>query len=167
MVAVQSCREVGLHDRRRRLLGLEDQWVVLVAALEHEHEAARADAADPDDLEREIDEAVALQEVAPVLGHRGPVVREHPGEPGCTALGLDMGEHRRVVEEDAPAVDDAGQVVEGAHAVASAGLAEDRLDALAAGGARRPVSMPVAWAASRMSVSVIEAYQTLRRPIAA
>ena len=35
-------------------------------------EAARADAADADDLQREVDEPVALEEVAPVLGHRRP-----------------------------------------------------------------------------------------------
>ena len=69
-------RQVRLQHRRRRLLGLEDERVVLVAALEDDHEAARADAADADDLEREVGEAVALEELAPALGHRGAVVLE-------------------------------------------------------------------------------------------
>ena len=44
-----------------RLLRLQEEWVVAVAA-EHEHDQARADAADADNLARRIDEAEPLEQ---------------------------------------------------------------------------------------------------------
>ena len=44
---------------------------------------------------------------------------------------LDVGDDRRVVEDDAPAVDDGRQRLEGPHAVSPAGLGEDGLEPLA------------------------------------
>ena len=52
--------DVRREDRRGRLLGLEDERIVLVTTFEQDDEAARADAADADHLEREVDEPVAL-----------------------------------------------------------------------------------------------------------
>ena len=112
-----------LQDRRRRLLRLEDERVVLVAALEDDDEAARPDAADADHLEGEVDEAVPLEEVAPVLGHRRPVVGEDLLQRRRAAGHLDVGDDGRVVEDDPAPVDDPGERLEGAHAVAPAGLA--------------------------------------------
>ena len=71
---------VRLEHRRGRLLGLEDQRIVLVASLEEDDEAACPDAADADDLQGEVDEPVALEEGAAALGHRGAVVGEGPIE---------------------------------------------------------------------------------------
>ena len=136
LVGVGGDLEVGFEDGRRGLLGLEDQRVVLVAAFEDEDEAARPHAADPDHLEGDVDEAVALQEIAPVLRHGRPVIGEDLLEGRHTAnlLEVHVGDHGGVVEEDATAVDDAGERLEGAHPITLAGLAEDRLESLAATG---------------------------------
>ena len=109
--------EVRLQDRGRRLLHLEDQRVVLVAALEHDDEAAGPDAPDADDLEGGVDETIALEEVATVLGKRRPVVGEELLERILLEADGDVRDRRRVVEDYPAAIDDGGQRPEGPHAV--------------------------------------------------
>ena len=53
----------GCEHGRRGLLDLEQERVVLVTPLEHEHVAARADAPDADHLERDVGEPVSLEEL--------------------------------------------------------------------------------------------------------
>ena len=50
VVVVQAGLEMRLQDRGCRLLGLEDERVVLVATLQDDHEAAGPDASDADHL---------------------------------------------------------------------------------------------------------------------
>ena len=129
MVLVVAGLEVRVEDRRGRLLGLEEQRIALVAALEEGHEAARPDAPDADDLEREVDEPVALDELATALGERGAIVRERLGEAGDTARDLDVLDGRRVVADPPLAIDGLGQRAARLHLVLAAGLGEEGLQA--------------------------------------
>ena len=69
VVLVPARAGVRLEHRCGGLLGLQDERVAFVATLQHDDEAACSDAADADDLEREVGEAVALEELAQALGH--------------------------------------------------------------------------------------------------
>ena len=82
---------IRVEDRCRRLLGLEEQRIALVATLEQDDEAARADTADADDLEREVDESIALDQLAAVLGERRAVVAERPFQGRRPPGSLDVG----------------------------------------------------------------------------
>ncbi len=65
-----------LEHRGRRLLDLQEQWVLLIAPLEQDDERARADAADTDDLASHVDDLEPLQQVAPIVLQRGSVGAE-------------------------------------------------------------------------------------------
>src|SRR4029078_12602865 len=84
VVRVRAVGEIRSEHRRGRLLRLEEQWIALVASLEEDDEAPGADAADSDDLEREVDESVALDELAPVLCQGRAVLTERLVERGST-----------------------------------------------------------------------------------
>ena len=62
-----------LEHRRRCLLDLEEQWIVLVTPLEQDDERARADTAHADDLARHIDDLEPLEQVTAVVLQRRPV----------------------------------------------------------------------------------------------
>ena len=134
MVGVPALADKRREDRRGGLLGLEDERVLLVAPLQNEHVTARTDAADADHLESEVHEAVALQEVAPVLGHRRAVVSEDllQGLGAAHPLEVYVGDDGWVVEDHPASIHDGRQLLEGVHPVALAGLAEDRLEVPAA-----------------------------------
>ncbi len=68
--------EVRLEHRRLRLFHLEEQGIVLVAPEEQHHPAAGSDAADTDDLTREIGIAEALEQHTPVARKRVAVAAE-------------------------------------------------------------------------------------------
>jgi hypothetical protein len=65
-VRVLARRQEALEDRLLRLLDLQEQRVLIVAAEHERDEGARPDAPDADDLARQVDEAVLLEDVAPV-----------------------------------------------------------------------------------------------------
>ena len=65
-----------LEHRRRRLLDLQEQRILLVASLEQDDERPRADAADAHDLAGHVDDLEPLQQVAPIVLQRGPVGAE-------------------------------------------------------------------------------------------
>ena len=65
-----------LQHRCRRFLDLQEQRVLLVAALEQDDERPRADAADADDLAGDVDELEPLEQVASVVLQGGPVGAE-------------------------------------------------------------------------------------------
>ena len=69
-------REVILEHRRGRFLDLQEQRVLLVAALEQDDERPGADAADAHDLAGHVDDLEALEQMAPVVLQRGPVGAE-------------------------------------------------------------------------------------------
>ena len=75
-LAVAALRQVILQDRGGRLLDLEEQRILLIAALEQDDERARPDAADPDDLAGHVDDLESLQELLPVVGQGRPVGAE-------------------------------------------------------------------------------------------
>jgi hypothetical protein len=58
---------VVFEDRARRLLDLEEQRILLVATHQQRDVRARADAADPDDLPRRVDELEPLEQPPPVV----------------------------------------------------------------------------------------------------
>jgi hypothetical protein len=110
--------QVRLQDRRRGLLDLEDQRVGGVGTLEVDDPAARAHASHPDDLAGEVEVAVAVQDLAAVMG-KAPAVR---GE-GLVQLLVhgdvaDAHEQRRLILEPADAVHLLGQLVQRPEAVA-------------------------------------------------
>src|SRR6185369_929926 len=85
----------------------------------------RPDAADADDLQREIGHAVALEEVAPVLRQRRPILREDLLE-GRRATGdLHVLDHWRIVADHRPAVDERRELAGRPKRVAAAGGVED------------------------------------------
>ena len=62
MVVVAARSEVGLQHRSTGFLRLQEERVVLVAALQQDHQAACPDAADPHDLHPYVDHLVALEQ---------------------------------------------------------------------------------------------------------
>ena len=72
-VAVLALADEPLQHRRLRLLDLQEQRVSVVDAEEERDPGAGADAADPDDLAGEVDEAELLEQVAAVGLERPPV----------------------------------------------------------------------------------------------
>src|SRR5215218_9925861 len=73
VLAVAALSQVVLQDRGGRLLDLEEQWVVLVAALEQGDERPGADAAHPDHLAGQVDEPEPLQQLTAIVLEGGPV----------------------------------------------------------------------------------------------
>ena len=65
---------IGFEHRRPCLLHLEEEWVLLVPAQHQRDPAPGSHAADPDDLVRSIDVAVAVYEVADVGVHAAAVL---------------------------------------------------------------------------------------------
>ena len=68
--------QVVLEHRGRRLLDLQEQRVLFVAALQQHDERPRADAADPDDLARHVDDLELLEQVTAVGLQGGAVGAE-------------------------------------------------------------------------------------------
>ena len=60
----------------RRLLDLQEQWVLLIAPLEQDDECSRADAADAHDLASDVDDLEPLEQVSPIVLQGGPVGAE-------------------------------------------------------------------------------------------
>ena len=63
---VPALRQVVLQHRLRGLLDLQEQRVLLVAALQQDDERPGADAADADDLARNVDHLEPLEQVTAV-----------------------------------------------------------------------------------------------------
>ena len=80
-----------MHVRRQhrsaRLLELQEQHVVGAAALEQGDVRPQADAADADDLVRDVDERVAAEHTPPVRRERLEIVIEAGSEPLAVLLG--------------------------------------------------------------------------------
>ena len=66
--------QVRLEHRRPRLLRLQYERVLPVAADEQEYPGARADAPDADDLPGHVNELVCPEEVAPILVEAGGIL---------------------------------------------------------------------------------------------
>ena len=67
VVVLGARPEEALEDGRLGLLGLEEERVVAVAAVEQRDEREQPDAADADDLHRRVDQGVAVEQDPPVL----------------------------------------------------------------------------------------------------
>ena len=82
LVLVAALGQGAFQDRPGRLLDLQEQRVVLVAALEQGDEAPGADAAHPDHLAGHVDDLELLQQPAAIILEGGPVgaelLVEHP-----------------------------------------------------------------------------------------
>lgn len=87
LVGVQALACMGLQHRRARLLHLQEQRVV-VRGHEQAHAADGADAADADHLECVVEEVIAVEQRARVLGQAVAVEGEHLGIVGRGPRGL-------------------------------------------------------------------------------
>jgi hypothetical protein len=67
VVLVDARWRVAFQYRRSRLLDLEEQRVVLAAALEQHNESPGAHAADPNDLPGHVHKVVPVEQVAPIV----------------------------------------------------------------------------------------------------
>ena len=73
---VRARPEEPLQDRCLRLLDLEEQRIILVAALEQRREGRQSDASHADDLDGAVDELIPIEQVAAILLERGPIGRQ-------------------------------------------------------------------------------------------
>ena len=100
-LAVRGVRtrfEEPFEDGGLGLLDLEEERVVVAGALEQRHVRPEADAADADDLQRRIDDPVAIEQDAAILLETLPVSRSGVvGEPERELLGMD--DHRGPVDD--------------------------------------------------------------------
>src|SRR5215212_1851669 len=121
VVLVGAGLDVALQYRGSRLLYLEEQRIVLVAALEQHYEGPGAHAADANDLPRCIHEAESVEQVAPIV-LQGALVALQDGvdlAPDLVLFG-DTHQERWIVFYDAASACDPGQLGEGLQAVAAA-----------------------------------------------
>ena len=72
-VGVRTRLEEPLEDGGLGLLDLEEERIVVAGSLEQRHERRQPDAADADDLERRVDDPVAIEQDATVLLEALPV----------------------------------------------------------------------------------------------
>ena len=70
VVVVLAGPDERLEHGRIGLLELEEEHVVVVAPLEQDEVTTGADTADADDLEGDVDEPVALEQVPAIVGQR-------------------------------------------------------------------------------------------------
>ena len=128
-----------LEHRGLRLLGLQEQRVVVVAAEHQDDPRPGADAADADDLAGDVGDAEVLEQVrggrsATCAGSCAASPRIQSVNWSCSIPStqlLDRLDERRVADDAPLAVDDVGELVEGLHAVAGAGLGDVGLGPLA------------------------------------
>ena len=95
MVAVLAAAAVRLQHRGIGLLDLQEERVGVVLAEHEEDPAAGADAAHADDLARQVDHPVALEQVAPVGLEAVAVDAELLVEPGLERRGIDVARRAR------------------------------------------------------------------------
>ena len=121
MVTLGRPAEIPLEDRGLGFLDLQEERVLLVDALEIRDQAQRPDAADTDDLAGDVDEAVPIDQLAPVGRQGAPVAGEGAADGLVRELVHDPQDERRAVHDLAAPIDDPGELVERAEAVAPGG----------------------------------------------
>src|SRR5436190_12985255 len=80
VMAELALPQVRLEHGNLRLLDLEEQRVVVVAAEQQDDPRSCPDAADADDLPRDVDEAIALEQLPAVVLEGAAVLAEHRGQ---------------------------------------------------------------------------------------
>ena len=132
-IVVPAPGQVVLQHRPGGLLDLQEQRVLLVAALQQHDERPGADAADPDDLAGHVDDLELLQQVPPVVLQGGPVLPElvvHRlldvvgGHPVLLLEVPDRDHDRRLADDPVAAVDQFAELGQGLQAVPGARLAQ-------------------------------------------
>ena len=113
VVAELALAEERLEHRRLRLLHLQEERIVVVAAEEEQDEGPGPDAADADDLAGGIDEPEPLEQMAAVARQGLPVLADDvpAGLQGLLAALEELrhrDDQRRVAGDPRLAVDDAG-----------------------------------------------------------
>jgi hypothetical protein len=76
VLPVSALADISLQNRCRRLLDLQEQWVLRVATLEQDDERASPNAPHADYLAGRIDNLETLKQVAPIVLQRRPVRAE-------------------------------------------------------------------------------------------
>ncbi len=126
LVLVDAPARVRCEHRRTRLLHLQEEGMAFGGG-EETHQAAGADAADADDLHREVFQAVAIEQHAAIVGQRQAIVFHPVEEHLLHALLGDVEEHRRLVHQAVPAIDRGRQLGKQILADALAGLLDQLL----------------------------------------
>ena len=67
VVAIGTVSNIRFQHRFLSFFHLQEERIVVMAGIQQHHEATGGDASNPDHLEREIQEAVALHELATVI----------------------------------------------------------------------------------------------------
>ena len=136
LVRVDALARVRCEHRRTRFLHLQEQGMAFGRG-EETHQAAGADAADADDLHREVFQAVAIEQHAAIVGQRQAIVLHPVEELLLHALLGDVEEHRRLVHQAMPAIDRRCQLGKQILADALTGLRDHLLPDLPGLGIRR------------------------------
>ena len=119
--------EIALVHRRLRLLGLEEQRIVVRATDEQADEGSEPDAADADDLEREVRQPIPIEEDAPVLLQRLAICAQ--GRIGqWVGHVAELDERRGMLHDAALAVDERGELGQFVDGVVMGGRLDRPLD---------------------------------------
>ena len=113
VVLVVGGLEVRFEDRRVGFLDLEDQRVVVAAAVEQRDPATGPDAADADHLAGGVDEAVPIEEVLALVGQTGPVVVEQRCDAAQLVVAGYVSYQRELIDDPTVSVDDCGELRDG------------------------------------------------------
>ena len=128
-----------LQHRSGRLLDLQEQRILFIAALEQNDERARTDAADAHDLARHVNKREAFEQPAPIILKRCPIGAElvvdralHLGDREATdrADVPQWHDDRWLADDPVPAVDLLGELAQCLEAVAGVRLLRGLLDPL-------------------------------------
>ena len=137
VIRVAALADVLLHHRGLRLLHLHEQGILPVQPEEERDPRAGADAAHPDHLARQVHEPILLQQYAPVGLQRLSIAAHevvhrlrHLVRSRVREELFDGHDERWVADDPWLAVDEVGELGEGLHAVARAGLGQPLLGAL-------------------------------------
>ena len=123
VVAVSARARMRLQDGRQRFLDLKEQGILAVAGVQEHDVASSADAADADHFQGNVDEAIAFDQGAAVVGERVVVSAEDPAQPLADALLVDVTNQRRRLDDPQVPVDHARQLGEGLQTGPTASLA--------------------------------------------
>src|SRR5262249_33711558 len=145
MVVEAALPGVRLEYRRDRLLGLQEQRIVVVAPQQEDDPVPGADAPDADDLASGFDEVIVGEEMVAIGVERLAVGGETAGPLALDVAPLgelrDRGYQRRVADEPQLTVLAPGELAEGAEAVLVLGLGDQLLGPAALGALQRRLEL--------------------------
>ena len=121
----------GSSTEASRLLDLQEERILVVVAPEEHDVAAGADTPHADDLAREVDEGVAVQQRPQVVADRGPVGLGDRAQAIFQLLVTEVDDQRRVVDDPEVAALDGGHLGQRLEVIAMRRLEQAALEVLA------------------------------------